>query len=117
MRSYTWIVIKGHGRATALGFPTANIPLNDAAVSGIYAARVRVSHSEYAAAVFADQKRKVLEAHLLDYSGELNGKSISIKLCKKIREHGDFSNDDDLRAAIAKDVANVRSYFLARKTS
>lgn len=111
MNSHTGEVIKGNGRATALGFPTANIVLNDASVSGIYAARVRVQHSEYAAAVFADQKRNVLEAHVLDYAGELNGKSVTIELCGKMRERGEFRNDDALRAAIAADVARVREYF------
>lgn len=111
MRSYTGTVIKGHGRATALGFPTVNISLEDNSTSGIYAARVNIDGTEYLAAAFADQKRKVLEAHLLGYSGELNGKSITIELCKKIREHEDFANDKDLREAIAKDIADVRKYF------
>ena len=111
MKIFTGIVGKGQGRAAALGFPTANIPLSDASVSGIYAARVRVQHSEYAAAVFADQRRNVLEAHLLDFTGELSGKSITIELRGKIREHGEFSGDDALRAAIAADVARVREYF------
>lgn len=111
MRLYKGIVIKGQGRAGALGYPTVNIPLKDSGISGIYSARVKIGDAKYMAAVFADPKRKLLEAHLLDYSGELNGKSITIELCKKIREHDDFANDEDLRTAIARDVANVRAYF------
>lgn len=127
MRSYTGTVIKGQGRAAALGFPTANIALNDGSISGIYTARVKVDGAEYMAATFADQKRNVLEVHLLDFparegsasggSGELHGKEVAIELHKKIREHEDFANDDDLRAAIAKDVKKVRDYFRAKKTS
>src|SRR3989338_4345015 len=111
MRSYTGIVVRGKGRAAALGYPTANITLPDASVSGIYAGRAKVDGTEYPAAVFADQKRKVLEAHLLDYSGDLSGKNITIELCEKIRAHKDFSNDEGLRAAIAKDIKNVRKYL------
>ncbi|MCR4281197.1 MAG: adenylyltransferase/cytidyltransferase family protein [Candidatus Kaiserbacteria bacterium] len=111
MEVYTGITKSGKGRGTTLGFPTANIQLEDNSVSGIYAARVKVDGEEYLAAAFADPKRKLLEAHLLDYSGELNGKSISIKLCKKIREHEDFANDADLRTAIAMDIVRVREYF------
>jgi cytidyltransferase-like protein len=111
MKYYNGIIKKGLGRAMVLGFPTANIPLNNSPVSGVYAARVRIAHDEYSAAVFADQRRNVLEAHILDYSGELKGTSITIELCGKIREHGDFANDSDLRAAIAADVALVREYF------
>lgn len=114
--AYTGIVKRGRERATALGFPTANIPLGDDSVSGIYAARVKADDAEYTAAVFADQKRKLLEAHLLDYSGDLSGKNITIELSKRIRKHGDFSNDNELRAAIAKDVADVRDYFKNNRT-
>ncbi|MDP3965386.1 MAG: riboflavin kinase [bacterium] len=111
MKVYTGTVTRGQGHATALGFPTANITLPDASVSGIYAARVKVDDTEYMAAVFADQKRKVLEAHLLDYSGDLSGKNMTIELSKKIREHENFVNDADLRAAIASDVAKVKKFF------
>ena len=111
MHSYAGIVTRGQGRATVLGFPTANIALADDSISGIYAARVKVEGAEYIAAAFADQKRKLLEAHLLDYSGDLSGKNITIELSKKIREHEDFINDEDLRAAIAEDIKNVREYF------
>lgn len=111
MPLYTGIVIRGKGRAAALGYPTVNIPLKDSGPSGIYSALVKVGDKKYIAAVFADKKRKLLEAHLLNYSGELNGKLISIELYKKIRENKNFQNDKDLRTAIAMDVKKVREYF------
>src|SRR3990167_7444035 len=113
MHSYTGIVVRGKGRAKALGYPTANIALADDSVSGIYAARVKTEGAEYMAAAFADQKRKLLEAHILDYPSEGgsvsggSGKSITMELCKKIREPGEFSNDEDLRWAIVEDIKNV----------
>lgn len=111
MRVYTGIVIKGKGRATALGFPTANIAHGDGSLSGIYAAKVKVGDAKYIAAAFADRRRKLLEVHLPDYSGELNGEPISIELHKKIREHENFENDESLRLAIAADVEKVCEYF------
>src|SRR3989344_7945332 len=109
MRLYTGIVIRGKGRATALGYPTVNIPLEDLSVSGIYSARVKVGDVKYEAAVFADPKRKLLEAHLLDFSGELYGKKISIELCEKIRDSKKFGNDEALRLAIEEDIVKVRN--------
>lgn len=106
---------KGKKRAAALGYPTVNISLDNSSVSGIYAARVLLDGREYLAAAFADQERKLLEAHLLDAAPNLYGKEISIELCKKIRESESFENDDTLRAAIAKDTKAVRNYFRARK--
>ncbi|MDO8562040.1 MAG: riboflavin kinase [bacterium] len=111
MHSYTGIVERGGGRAAMLGYPTVNIPLEDSAVSGIYAARVKVGDAEYLAAAFADQKRKLLEAHLLDFSGELYGKEITIELYEKIRESKEFPDDTKLREAIAEDIVKVREYF------
>jgi len=115
MRSYTGRVQKGDRRGTALGFPTANIAVPYMELSGIYVARVLVEGKEYGAGAFADQERGVLEAHLLDFSGDLYGKEITIRLLKKIRDSMRFSDDTALRAAIADDVARVRIYFSSLK--
>lgn len=125
MKSFRGIVGHGRKRAGALGFPTINIQLEDASVSGIYAARVEFWGGEYIAAAFADPKRKILEAHLLDFTrrfaarqnsgltGHLYGKTVRIKLCAKIRDSKQFTDDAALREAITKDVKEVREYFLS----
>jgi len=109
---FSGIVQKGAQRGTGLGFPTVNIPLHDDSISGIYAARVKVGEEEYEAAAYADQKRKLLEAHILDFSADLYGWNIRIELLKKMREQKKFSDDAKLREAIAEDIAAVRAYFM-----
>ena len=116
MRSYTGIVIKGQGRATALGFPTANIVLEDGSMSGIYAAKVKVGDAEYMAAVFADPKRKLLEAHILDVVGELYGKEITIEFCEQIPDNNKFSNDKARRLVIEEAIVKVRNYLAINHT-
>jgi riboflavin kinase/FMN adenylyltransferase len=111
MSVYVGIVEKGTKRAAELGFSTINIPLDDKTVSGIYAAKVKIGEEEYEAAAYADQKRKVLEAHILDFSKDLYGWNVKIELLKKIREHKNFANDEELQRAIAGDIATVRAYF------
>ncbi|MDO8481863.1 MAG: riboflavin kinase [bacterium] len=111
IHSYTGTVQHGSKRATALGFHTLNIPLEGTTFSGIYAAKVKIENAEYRAAAFADPNRKILEAHLLDFSGELYGKEATIELHKKIRESEKFTDDSQLREAIASDVKAVREYF------
>lgn len=109
---YRGVVQKGERRGKELGFPTANITLTDRGVSGIYAATVKISGEEYHAAVYADQERHVLEAHLGKYSGgDLYGKMIEIELIKKIREDKKFDDDTKLRMQIQKDINDVRDYF------
>lgn len=111
MNIYKGTVQKGGEYGRRLGFPTANILLEGADVSGIFAARVKVSGAEYGAAVYADQRNKVLEAHLLDFDGDLYGKEIEIELLEKIREDKQFESEDEAREAIAVDVAVARDYF------
>ena len=114
MHSYKGIVQKGTQRAASLGFPTINIQLEDASILGIYAARVKVGREEYKAAAFADQKRKVLEAYILDFlPRELYGEEVTIELHKKIRDTIEFESDEALRAAIVDDVKKTRSFFYA----
>lgn len=112
---YTGIVEKGEGRAMRLGFPTINIPLPDADVAGIYAAQVKTDGDAYPAAAFADPGRGILEAHLIGFSGDLYGQSVSIALVEKIRDSMHFEDETALSAAIAGDVEKTRAILLSWK--
>lgn len=115
MNIYTGIVEAGSQRAMALGYPTINIPLTERHVSGIYAAFVKVGEEEYEAVAFADQRRKLLEAHILDFSKDLYGWNVKIHLLKKVRENKKFTDDKSLQEAITGDVAAVRAYFMKKR--
>lgn len=108
---YFGIVQKSSGDGARIGFPTANIPLTDTALSGIFAGEVVMEGNTYPAAVYADQRRGLLEAHLLDFAGDLYGSEIEVRLLKKIREDAAFESEDMLRRTIAEDVAAVRAFF------
>jgi len=114
---YTGVVERGSQSAAGLGYPTINIPLADTDVSGIFAAEVSVEDAVYFAAAYANPARGILEAHLLDFSGEpaqtgeLYGKRAEIELLEKIREDKKFDDEAALKDAIAQDVQAVREYF------
>ncbi|MES2134704.1 MAG: riboflavin kinase [Patescibacteria group bacterium] len=111
---YAGTVARGESTGTRLGFPTANIPLQDAKLTGIYAGTVIVQGTSYQAGIYANQHRHILEAHVLDFSGDLYGKTITITLDKKIRddkEFASFSNEAELSKTIADDIRQVREYF------
>lgn len=110
---YTGTVQKGNQYGRILGFPTANIPLSDT-TSGVFAASVRCEGVMYGAVVFANQKHSVLEAHLLDFNGDLYGKEIEIELLKQLRERVDFSTEIEAKEVIGKDVAAARTYLNSR---
>jgi FAD synthase len=111
MNSYTGIVTRGAGKAAALGFPTLNIPLADKSLTGIYAGKVLMQGATYVAAVYADQRRHILEAHLLDFPGGNVIGTVTIKLGPKVREDRMFTDDETLKIAIADDVERVRLLF------
>lgn len=108
---YNGVVQKGIQHGARLGFPTVNIPFDEAAVSGIYAGTVEIGGKTYQAAVYANQERKILEAYILNEVSDLYGETITIELLKKIREDKRFDNEEQLKEEIARDVRSVRAYF------
>lgn len=111
--TFKGIVQKGNQYGRILGFPTANIPLEDT-TGGVFAATVRCDSSVYDAVVFANQKHRILEAHLLDFNSDLYGKEIEIELLKQLRERVEFANESEARELIGKDVAAARAYLNSR---
>ena len=108
--NFSGTVIRGDGYGRKLGYPTANIEVD--ASSGIYAGRVMFAGKTYQAAVFVTARRPhILEAHLLDFDGDMYDKTITVTLEKKIREDAQFKNEDELIAAIVRDAQVVRDYF------
>ena len=109
--TYKGTVKKGQQSGQKLGFPTINIPLEGEMPEGIFAAKVLVEGKTYFAAAYANSSRNILEAHLLDFSGDLYGKEVEIELVEKIRDDKKFSDEAELKEAIAADVAKVTEYF------
>lgn len=114
MSTFSGTVITGWGKATTLGFPSINIE-HQGPESGVYVGYADVEGIRYPAAIFADTTRGLLEAHLLDFAPdshtEMTGQQIHLTLLQKIHERMHFSNVEDLKANIAKDVEIVRAYF------
>ena len=108
---FSGTVQKSSGEGARIGFPTANIPLSDTSLSGIFAGEVVVAEKIHPAAIYADQRRGLLEAHILDFEGDLYGQVIEIRLQKKIRDDATFESEEDLKQAIARDVAAARAFL------
>jgi len=105
-------VVRGACRGTKIGFPTANLEEIDTLLpgEGIYAARAFVDGSVWAAAVhigpnltFGESHLKV-EAHLLDYSGPLYGRTVELDFLKRLRDIVRFDSPEALVAQLNRDV-------------
>jgi len=118
-------VITGRGMGRKLGYPTANIKPHNNAVpaNGIYIAEALFDGNRYMAAVnigIAPTIRHediMIEAYLLDYSGDLVGKTLEIVFHQRVRPEKKFNSLEDLIAAIDADVTATRSYFETSSTS
>jgi riboflavin kinase/FMN adenylyltransferase len=57
-----------------------------------------------------DEAERLVETHLLDYSGDLYGERIDVCFLRQIRGIRRFPGIDELRSQIARDVAVARSW-------
>lgn len=111
-------VVEGDRLGRQLGFPTANLDVAGRVLppNGVYAAWVPVDGRRIAAAVNIGTRPTVdrtavqvrVEAHLLDYSGDLYGRRLELELGERIRGELRFGSKEDLVAQIHRDVAVVR---------
>ncbi|MCR4263292.1 MAG: riboflavin kinase [Candidatus Roizmanbacteria bacterium] len=115
--SITGIVLHGKRRGKALGFPTANMMLTQSIPSGIYVSTTEFNDGEYhsvtfigAAETFGETDRKA-ETHILNFSEDLYGVEISVKLLSKLRESERFETVDALVTQIKKDIRQTRNFF------
>jgi riboflavin kinase/FMN adenylyltransferase len=112
-------VITGDQIGRELGFPTANLDATNLILppNGVYSARTMVAGKFYAVAlnigmrptVAAAKPQLRVEAHLLDFNGELYGEELELEMGVKLRDEKRFGSATELREQINRDVAAVRS--------
>lgn len=113
-------VIKGKGLGRTLGFPTANLALDESYVIpkyGVYAGVVKVDEVEYVAAIniginptFKEEQK--LEAYLLDFNGDLYEKEVEIQLIEYLRPEIKFDKVEDLISQMEKDIYCIKEKSL-----
>lgn len=104
-------VLQGSGKARVLGYPTANIAFECEGISGTYAGKVLFDGKSFEAAVYADPIRKLLEAHLFDFSGNLYGKEIQISLLKQVALPAVFTPETDIESFIQGAIHKAQNFF------
>jgi riboflavin kinase/FMN adenylyltransferase len=107
------VVVAGDARGGTLGFPTANLGIRPELLvprNGIYAGAA----GEHRAAVsigtnphYGGRERRV-EAHLLDFEGDLYGRRLVVELWRRLRDEAAFDSEEELIAQIAVDVEATR---------
>lgn len=110
-------VVRGAGRGTGLGWPTANLltlPRLLLPGAGVYAGRARVPEGEWVAAInvgvnptFGVEPLHV-ESFLLDFEGDLVGLPMAVEFWTRLRDEIRFDTSQELSTAIAEDVRRTR---------
>lgn len=107
--SLTGRVVRGRGKGAKLGFPTINIRVPREKLmplDGVYKVRVLLKQGHYLGAMFC--RNDLIEVHIIDFSGDLYRKKVSVQVYHRIRSIEQFPDDDELSTAIAKDIELVR---------
>jgi len=84
---------------------------------GVYAGWVQLPEGEIRRSVinigtnptFEDADAVSLEAHILDFSGDLYGERIGVFFTQRLRDERRFPSADDLVAAIQEDIQDARA--------
>jgi riboflavin kinase/FMN adenylyltransferase len=109
-------VVRGSQRGRTLGVPTANLQCDGQLIpaDGVYAGRCRIGPRLHQAAVsignlptFGEGPRQV-EAHLLDFDGDLYGQTLDLELVDWLREQMKFPGIEALKAGIDQDIYQSR---------
>lgn len=106
-----------HGRRLGreLGFPTANLAVDEAlaAEDGVYASLVEVGGVRYRAMSNLGRNPSVggqprhLETHLFGFEGSLYEREVRVVLLRKVRDERRFDTVEELRAQIARDKEQI----------
>jgi riboflavin kinase / FMN adenylyltransferase len=114
-------VIEGDKLGRKLGFPTANIDPTGLALppSGVYAIHALTGGKTHRAVLNIGTRPTLgnpnpplrVEAHLLDFHGELYGQELEIVFAEKLRNEIKFPSVDELKAQIARDIERAKSVF------
>jgi riboflavin kinase / FMN adenylyltransferase len=112
-------VSHGDGRGRTINVPTANIaypPEKMIPAQGIYACWAYLNEKKYLAAInigtnptfTPDKDTPNVEAHLLDFRGEIYGEDVRLEFVARLRDELRFDSVDKLLEQIWKDIELAR---------
>ncbi|MDR1875338.1 MAG: riboflavin biosynthesis protein RibF [Synergistaceae bacterium] len=122
---YPWFiwsdVVRGHGRGAGMGFPTANLNVQETKLlpsAGVYAVAVLAEGVWRGGALsvgknptFDDIDSVRVEVFILDYSGDLYGASLPVLFLSRLRGQEQFRDAANLAMQIQADVGRSRAIF------
>jgi riboflavin kinase/FMN adenylyltransferase len=120
--SVSGTIVRGDALGQQLGFPTANLDATGLALppTGVYAAHATIPGQTYRAVVNIGYRPTLqhpsppplrVEAHLLDFKGDLLGSELEVTFVEKLREEKQFASLAKLREQISQDILEAQKRF------
>ncbi|KAB2814073.1 bifunctional riboflavin kinase/FAD synthetase [Phaeocystidibacter luteus] len=112
-------VVKGDQIGHTIGFPTANVEINDVnkliPTDGVYAVRVKLSDGSVKSGMCnighrptVHGRERRIEVNLFDYSGDLYGEKLVVRFYHRIRAEQKFEGVEALKTQLHKDEVEAR---------
>ena len=113
------VVVSGHQVGRHIGFPTANLKVQEDKLlpaQGVYAVRVTIEDEATYGGMLCIGHRPTLnngdelsvEANLFDFSGDLYGKKVKLMLVDRLRDEQSFPSVQALQQQLEQDAAHAR---------
>lgn len=115
------IVVKGQQLGRTIGYPTANLLLEDSTKiipkTGVYAVRAYIDSTCYMGMMNIGNRPTVseggmqsIEVHILDFDSDLYGKELRIEFIHRVRDEQKFDSVEYLQNQLKLDEITVRSF-------
>jgi riboflavin kinase/FMN adenylyltransferase len=113
------VVVQGSSRGKGLGIPTANLKIWEEMAypgAGVYACFTEVNGKTYEAVVNIgvrptfndDLDTPLVEAHLLDFNGNLYDKDVELSFVQRLRKEQRFNGPEELLVQIQQDIERAK---------
>lgn len=114
------IVARGEGRGRKIGYPTANLAVEDprklVPKRGVYATLVEEPEGRILGGMMNigrrptfDEMEVTVEVHLFDFEGDLYGKRLSVQFLQRLRDEQKFESPDALAMQLSEDERHCRT--------
>jgi riboflavin kinase/FMN adenylyltransferase len=113
-------VVEGDKRGRQIGFPTANLGLDQRwaiPADGVYVANTYVDSRRWHSVVNIGMRptfnspQRTIESHILDFSADIYGHPIVVEFLERLRGEQKFSGIEAIREQIGKDAQAARDHF------
>ena len=116
-------IIKGKQLGRTIGFPTANIKINDNLLipkKGVYVTSVYIDDNIYYGATNIGYNPTVkgeslsIETNILEFSEDIYGKIIKLEFLERIRDEKKFNSIDELKLQLKKDTDYIYKNYICK---